>query len=389
MKKISRRTFFKTTGKFALGAAACGAAGFMMPPVARGSVPTIRMAYILSDHHAPLIVAAKHGDLFQERFNIFLKPVIEGRRYELHVDGARAAAVQLIPTKKGPDVEKLMAQGSIDMGISGTQAILMSVDRGIDVRLVSPVQTAGNVFVVHKDQPIDSWEGFVDTVKQKDRPFSIGIPGPDTVASIIFSGALAHEGISFTEDLSNRDADIRFINMKGHGNLVAALNNRIADGIIGAQPFPAVTIDQGVGRFILNLQDMPPGGWHDHACCSVEAGAAFIKQDPELVTQMLMLLTLGAEVCQTRKDLAALACSEWLGIPVGVEEVAMQSLRYTTVAGDSWRKSVAAYARVMENMGLFDGALNGVQAPVLADRTFDFRHSEKARQRLQAQGLVA
>jgi NitT/TauT family transport system substrate-binding protein len=104
---------------------------------------------------------------------------------------------------------------------------------------------------------MDSWKSFISGVKNQKRQFTIGMPGPDTVASIIFTSALDHEGVSHTEDAADKKADVKFINMKGHGNLVAALNNHITDAIIGAQPFPAVTIDQGVGRFIMNLQDMP------------------------------------------------------------------------------------------------------------------------------------
>lgn len=391
MEEVTRRTFIKRTGKIALGAAVSGLApDLMLGSRAWSAVPTIRLAYILSDHHAPLIVAAKHGDLFQQKFNIYLKPLTEGKFYDFCFDGGLAAKVQLIPTKKGPDVEKLMAQGSADMAISGTQAIVMSVDKGVGTRLVCPLQTAGNVFVIHKDQPMDSWKSFISGVKNQKRQFTIGMPGPDTVASIIFTSALDHEGVSHTEDAADKKADVKFINMKGHGNLVAALNNHITDAIIGAQPFPAVTIDQGVGRFIMNLQDMPPAPrWRDHACCSVEAAVSFLKQDPELATQMLMLLAVGAELSNTQKDLAALACSQWLGVPASVETVAMQSLSYTTVPSEHWRQSVSVYAQVMGRMGLFDGALRDAQGVDFETKVFDFLLLEKARNRLKDKGIIA
>jgi NitT/TauT family transport system substrate-binding protein len=183
MKKLNRRTFIKYTGQAALGLAVGNvASGLMLPRRAFGAVPTIRFAYILSDHHAPLMVAAKQTELFQQSFNTYLKPVIDGKRYDLYSDGARIADVQLIPTKKGPDVEKLVAQGSVDMAISGTQAVLLSIDRGVATRIVSPLQTAGNVFVIDKKLPIDSWTSFVTEVKGQGRQFKIGIPGPQTIA---------------------------------------------------------------------------------------------------------------------------------------------------------------------------------------------------------------
>lgn len=391
MKEVNRRDFIKTTGKMALGATVCGmASSLAIPARAFAAAPTVRLAYILSDHHAPLMVAAKNGDLFQQKFNTYLKPLTEGKFYELYADGARAAKIQLIPTKKGPDVEKLMAQGSADIAISGTQSIMLAVDKGVDTRLISPLQTAGNVFVIHKDQPIDSWEGFVGAVKNQGRQFKIGMPGPNTVSLIIFRWALDQVGVSHTEDAADKKADVLFINMKGHGNLVTALSNHITDGIIGAQPFPAVTIDQGVGRFILNIQDLPPEGqWLNHACCSLEVNGAFLKREPELATRMMMLLALGTEMSNTRKDMTAQACSEWLGVPASVEKVAMQSMSYTTLASERWRQSVAVYAQVMQRTGLFTGALRDAREDTLADRLFDFQWMEKARAQLKAKGHIA
>jgi NitT/TauT family transport system substrate-binding protein len=388
MKKVNRRNFMKTSGKLVLAAASLGA-GIVLPRRAWSHVPTVRLAYILSDHHAPLMVACAHGEMFQEDYKVWLKPLTYAKLYELHQNGAKVARVQLIPTKQGPDVEKLVAQGSVDIAISGTQAILMSVDKKVDTRIVSPLQTAGNVFVLNKDLPMETWDSFVAHVKNQGRQFKIAFPGPDTVAAILFRSALDYEGISYTEDATNKKADILFINMKGHGNLVTALANRITEGIIGAQPFPAVTIDKGIGRMVLNLQDVPPEGrWNGHACCSVEATGEFIRQDPELAKQILSLLALGVKVSNTRKDLTAKVCSSWLGVSESVETVAMQSLGFTTQATKQWRESVDVYAKIMDGMGMFRDRLHGVREADLEAAAFDFRLMDEARVDLKARGMI-
>ncbi|MFH0783176.1 MAG: ABC transporter substrate-binding protein [Pseudomonadota bacterium] len=391
MKKMNRRAFLKTTGQLAMGVAAGNmASSLMLPRRAFATVPTIRFAYILSDHHAPLIVAAKHCEFFQQSFSIYLKPVIDGKRYDLYSEGERVADVQLIPTKKGPDVEKLVAQGSVDMAISGTQAVLLSIDRGVSTRIVSPLQTAGNVFVIDQKLPINSWNAFVAEVKGQERRFKIGIPGPETVASIIFSSALESEKITYTEDATDKKADVLFINMKGHGNLVAALGNQITQGIIGAQPFPAITIDRGIGRMILNLQDVPAAqDWHGHACCSLAATVPFLQQKPELAEMMLELMALGVEISNTRKDLTAQACATWLGDTISVERIAMESLSYTTTPSDQWRTSVNIFAQTMDDMGLFTGDLHGRQEANLATKAFDFNLIETVRQRLLAKKQIS
>ncbi len=390
MKKITRRSFIKTAGSIAVGAAATPlGVGLFNAKRAWSSVPTIRLGYILSDHHAPLMVAGMHGELFEQEYKMWLKPLTDTKFYELCDNGSVLARVQMVPAKKGSDVEKLVAQGSVDMAISGTQAILMSVDKGVDTKIISPLQTAGNVFVVNKEQPIQDWESFVSSVKNQGRQFKIGMPGPHTVSAIIFRSALDHEGISYTEDSSNRKADILFINMKGHGNLVAALSNGITEAIIGAQPFPAVTIDRGVGRLILNLQDVPPlSRWQGHACCSLEATGSFMARDPELVVRVLSLMALGVKMSNTRKDLTAQACSSWLGVPVSVETVAMQSMSYTTIPSETWRQSVDVFAQTMDKMGIFEGKLKGLHGETMEEKSFDFGLMKKARKQLEARGII-
>ena len=386
MKKITRRGFMKATGTVALGTALSPLA----PRLAWSSIPTFKLAYILSDHHAPLMVAATHGELFQEKYNTWLKPITPAKLYELYEDGSVIARVQLIPTKKGSDVEKLVGQGSVDMAVSGTQAIMMSIDKGVDTKIISPLQTAGNVFVLKKEIPVETWQAFVSHVKGQGKQFKMGMPGPHTVSAIIYRSALDYEGISYTEDASDKKADILFINMKGHGNLVAALNNNITDGIIGAQPFPSVTIDQGIGRLILNLQDVPPAKrWTGHACCSLEATGSFMKSSPELTSRVLSLMALGVEVANTRKDLTAQSCAEWLGVSESVETVAMQSMDYTTVASEQWVESVNTYARTMDGMGMFTGALRGAQGAALESAAFDFSLMNNVTRQLKAKGMVA
>lgn len=390
-QRTTRRDFLKLTGKgIAATVASAGLSPLLFPArKVHADVETVNFAYILSDHHAPMMVIAKNPDLFQEKFNMYLKPVTEGRFYDFYHDGSRIARVKMIPTKKGPDVEKLVAQGSVDMAISGTQAILMSVDRGVDTRIVSPLQTAGNVFVVKSGLPMDTWEAFISSVKASRQQFKIGIPGPHTVAAIIFRSALDHEGVTYTEDSSDKNADILFINMKGHGNLVAALANDITQGIIGAQPFPSVTIDQGIGKLILNLQDVPPAGrWHGHACCSLEARGSFLQHQPQLAIRFMELMAAGVMMTNNDKALTARACSSWLGVEESVETVAMQTMSYTTTPTVEWKNSVYTYVETMDTMGMMTGSLKGKRGAGIDPVAFNFSPMEAAASNLRGRGFA-
>jgi NitT/TauT family transport system substrate-binding protein len=383
-KDLTRRDFLKMGGTLAAGTALVGLAPGLIARKAYARVPDVNFAYILSDHHAPLMVLCKEWELFQERYKIYLKPVTEYKLYDFFYEGSKIARVKLIPTKTGPDLEKLVAQGSVDMGISGTQAVMMSIDRGIKTKIISPLQTAGNVFVLKKELPMDHWDDFVKGIKGSKRQFKIGMPGPGTIATIIFRSALDHEGISYTEDVTNKNADILFINMKGHGALVSALENRITEGIIGAQPFPSVTIKMGVGKLILNLQDVPPNRrWYGHACCVLEATEEFVKRDRDLLVKMMELIVLGVNAANQDKEMTARACSSWLGVEEAVEKIAMQTLTYTTTPTSQWRESAYTFMEIMDKMNMVSEKLRGKRGKELDPIVFDFQYIDAAKEALR------
>ncbi|MBW2646076.1 MAG: ABC transporter substrate-binding protein [Deltaproteobacteria bacterium] len=383
-KGLTRRDFLKKGGVLAAGTAMTGLTSSIIVRKAYAKVPTINFAYILSDHHAPLMVIAKEWEHFQGKYKTYLKPVREYKLYDFFYEGSKIARVKLIPTKKGPDLEKLVAQGSVDIGISGTQAILMSIDRGVKTKIISPLQTAGNVFVLKKEFYMNNWRDFVNEIKGGKSQFKVGMPGPHCVATIIFRSALDYEGITYTEDVTNKKADILFINMKGHGNLISALANGITEGIIGAQPFPSVTINRGLGKLILNLQDVPPDNmWNGHACCSLEATEGFAKRDRGLLIKMMELIALGVNTANQDKETTARACSSWLGVEETVEKLAMPTLTYTTTPTAQWKNSVYTYVEIMDGMNIVSKKLRGKRGDELDPLVFDFQYIDAAKEALR------
>ena len=388
--KITRREFLGKTAAASAGAVIAGAApSIFFGRKAFAATPAVNFGYILSDHHAPLMVAAKNWEYFRDNGGIYLKPVSEGKIYELFKGDNKIARVNLIPTKKGPDLEKLVAQGSVDMAISGTQSIMLAIDKGVDTKIISPLQAAGNVFVVNKSLPITTWTEFVTYVKNTKEPLKIGMPGPHTVAAIIFRSALDYEGITYTEDSTDKTKEVLFINMKGHGNLVTALVNNLTQAIIGAQPFPAITIDRGVGRLVLNLQDVPPDQkWHGHACCSLEATGPFLSKNPDLALDMMELMVLATETSAKQHDMTSQACAEWLGVKKEVEDMAGKTLVYTTTPSEPWKRSVSIYAETMDGMGMFNGKLKGKKGEELDSAVLDFELLNTAKADLKKKGLL-
>ena len=210
-----------------------------------------------------------------------------------------------------------------------------------------------------------------------------------TVAAIIFRSALDYEGITYTEDSTDKAKEVLFINMKGHGNLVTALVNNLTQAIIGAQPFPAITIDRGVGRLVLNLQDVPPDQkWHGHACCSLEATGPFLSKNPDLSLDMMELMVLATETSAKQHDMTSQACAEWLGVKKEVEDMAGKTLVYTTTPSEPWKRSVSIYAETMDGMGMFNGKLKGKKGEELDSAVLDFELLNTAKADLKKKGLL-
>ena len=390
-RKLTRRVFLQQVGMFSAAAVATQLipAGGMARKAFAG-IPDIRFGYLLSDHHAPFLVLARNWELFQQRYNIYMKPVVEEKLYDFVYDGATVARIQLIPAKLGNDIEKIAAQGDIDVAIIGTRGIMLCIDSGVGTRLVSPLQTAGCLFVVRKDLPMAGWGDFVRATKGAGKGFRIGMPSASNVAAIIFKSALESEGISYTEDATQKKADVLFVSMKGHGNIVACLTNDIADGIIGAEPFCSLTINKGAGKFIINLQDAPPNNkWRGHTCCSVMGMDDFMTRDRELAVQLMELIVLGVEVTNADKTMCAKTCASWLGVEEAVEQSALQNLNFTTVPSSQWVESVHVYAETIDELKMFKGKLAGKRNKELDDLVFDFRSLDEAKKRLAQKKYIA
>lgn len=353
-------------------------------------VPTINFGYILSDHHSPLMFAATEWKTFKERYNIYLQPVREKELYDFYFDGKKIAQIKLVATKQGPELQNLMAQGSVDIGITGTQALILSVDKGLDAKLISPLQTEGNEFVLNKELPPNNWIEFVEWVKRRQSQVRIGIPGPDTIASIIFRSGLQEEGITFTENPSDKNADILLVDMKGHGNLLSSLNNGIVDGFIGAQPFPASAVNAGIAKSICGLQEMPPQGrWQNHACCSIVATDAVVQKNRELVVKLEELMILAAQYANEDIKLTAKVSAAWLGVDEQAEELALRSVKFTTQPSEEWVNSVYLFTRVMEQeLGKIDGRLKGKKDEELGKFLFNFEIYEEAANELKNKKFI-
>jgi len=94
-------------------------------------IPTLKVAYLPTDHHAALFVAAKEGELFKNKYGIYMKEIEPKKKYGLYENGKKVADVELVQVVEGgAKIMTLMAQNQIDIGLNGVPPAVFAIDKG-------------------------------------------------------------------------------------------------------------------------------------------------------------------------------------------------------------------------------------------------------------------
>ena len=181
--------------------------------LAAGTVPTpagqsqkISIGYLLSDHDAPLFVAVKEWQYFNDTYGIALKPVGDStgrvQNAELLVNGKKVADVQLVQGDGGAQLMTLMASNSIDFAIAGTPPTISSIDKGTPIKILFPIHTEGSGLVVTADAPVTGWDSFITWIKEKSsgtNPVKIAVAPKGSIQDVQLKYALEQSGITVIE----------------------------------------------------------------------------------------------------------------------------------------------------------------------------------------------
>lgn len=161
----------------------------------------LRIGYLMIDHQAPLFVAVKRWQYFQERNGIALQPAEDLKRpryLELIKNGRKACDVELFSAPTGQNLMTLMEQGNLDMAIVGITPAIGAISLGCDARIIQPVQNLGCGLVLSSKFRAENWEDFAALAKassERGRPLRIGDPDLGTIIDVIFQDALNASGL--------------------------------------------------------------------------------------------------------------------------------------------------------------------------------------------------
>ena len=344
-------------------------------------IPTVTIAYLPTDHHSALFIAAENPELFKEK-GIYLKSIVDKERYEFYADGKKTANLRIVLAKKGgAEAMTLMEQGHSDINLNGAPPTIFFIDKGTKAKIVSPLQAEGSAIVVRKDNPSENWVEFISWIKSNDDQEKIGFPLITSIQKVMLESALKASGVSYSENPAKK-TDVLIIDMKGQGTMLTSLEKGDIDAVIAWQPTPAIMVDREVGKIIAYSQDLPPEGiWKNHVCCIVAASDEMIKEKREILKDFLKLMMISTDIVNESPDLAVRANSKWLGVEEEVEKIAIPNIKFSTETDEGWFNGNYTFVKEMDNLGKLDGKLKGLEdSEKIKNILFDFSIYEEAKE---------
>ena len=279
--------------------------------------PLLRVGHAPHDHHATLFVAATYPDRVQTAAGAHLVEREFAKRYEL-VEGSRTLArLSIDASTGGRGLIRRLAEDQLDLSFGGVPAILVQIDQGAPIRMLSPVMTDGAGLVMSNALPVRTWAEFLDYARQsRDEPLRIGYKAALSVQNLLLEQRLADAGISYAKSSAAADVQIRLVNLSGARHLVPALRHGLVDGFVSMQPYLALAEADGRGRLVTLLSgmtDAAPG--HGYPCCAIAARTAALDAHGEAIARFVDLMRVATDFIHNEPDLSADAVSAWLGTP--------------------------------------------------------------------------
>lgn len=167
-----------------------------------------------------------------------------------------------------PEMQAMLS-GHIDVAYVGAAPVISALDKGLDAKIVAAVQTQGSNLVL---RPEITYEGPEDLKGLKLATFP-----PGTIQDTLLKDWLKKNGI-------DPDNDVEILGM-GPGDAITAISAKKVDGVFLPHPAPAIIESEGNGRSVVASGEMVP----DHACCVLVVSGNLIREEPELVSQIVKI----------------------------------------------------------------------------------------------------
>jgi len=166
----------------------------------------------------------------------------------------------------GPPEMVAMMGGHLDIAYVGAAPPITAIAHGLDAKIVAAVQTQGSDLVLRPE---------INYTSPSDlRGLTIATFPPGSIQDTVFRKFLMDNNIS-TDDV--------VIKEMGPGDAMTAIAAGAVDGVFLPHPGPAVIEMEDNGRSVVSSGEM----WQDHACCCLLVSGKLIRENPEMVKQII------------------------------------------------------------------------------------------------------
>ena len=198
----------------------------------------------------------------------------------------------------GPPQMFAMLAGDLDVAYVGVASPIAALYEGLDAKIVAGVQTQGSALVI-RPELVDEYEGPA-SLKGK----TIATYPPGSIQHTILSKWLLDNGIDPEGDL--------VIKAMGPSDAATAIGAKVVDAVF--LPSPSPTIIEVAGNVV--IVEWSGSIWPDHACCCVVASGEMIREQPEMLKQIIKTHIRATEYEIKHPEEAAEVFAMWRGADV-------------------------------------------------------------------------
>lgn len=253
----------------------------------------------------------------------------------------------------GPPEMNSMLAGNIDIAYVGSAPFISALASGLDAKIVAAVQTQGSDLILRPEIPYEN--------PQDLKGLTIGTFPPGSIQDTLLREWLLENGLDPEKDVS--------VKPMGPGDATTAIIADQIDGVFLPHPAPAVIANKGAGRTVVASGEMAP----NHACCVLVASGKLIREQPELVEQIVKTHIRATEYDLENQDEAATIFSKKTGQDIADVQKSFKEWDGTWAADPNLIvDSVEDYAKIQYDLGYINKHLT-------KDDIFDLSFYEKAR----------
>ncbi|KYC44894.1 MAG: alkanesulfonate transporter substrate-binding subunit [Candidatus Methanofastidiosum methylothiophilum] len=194
----------------------------------------------------------------------------------------------------GPPEMQAMLAGQIDIAYVGATPPIPAIDQGLDAKIVAAAQGHGSDIVIWPESTYTGPSYFVGK--------KIGTFPPGSIQDMVLKKWLMDNGIDVSK------VDIRAM---GPGDATTALTAKQIDAVFLPHPSPAILEINGNGKSVVKSGEM----WEGHACCVLLVSGKLIRENPELVKEIIRIHIKATEYINENPEEAAEIASRKLGLP--------------------------------------------------------------------------